>query len=147
MQTERYISFVAVTFTMKITLTGRAHISHQTLIRVLRPLPMRTTPQRPNRISFISSRGLDPSSWRVFREAENSNALGTVVWIRSGIVRRFTWMYSCTSTLFLHLPFAFSFAWWILSHLSAFYHNHTFSLTRHSPIRIRKSWVHWKSSR
>ena len=67
--------------------------------------------------NFISSRELDPSSWRVFREAGNSNALGTVVWIRSGTVRRFTWVHSCTSTLFLHLPFAISFAWWILSPL------------------------------
>ena len=78
--------------------------------------------------NFISSRELDPSSWKVFRETGNSNALGTVVWIRSGIVRRFTWMHSCTSTLFLHLPFAFSFAWWILSHLS------DWSLLQHSHL-------------
>ena len=54
MQTERYIFFVAVAFTLKITLTDRAHMSHQTLIRVLRPLPMRApSPQHPKRtISF-----------------------------------------------------------------------------------------------
>ena len=87
------------------------------------------SPQHPKRTSFISSRELDPSSWKVFREAGNSNALGTVVWIRSGIVRRFTWMHSCTSTLFLHLPFSFSFAWWILSPLSDWSLLHSHLLT------------------
>ena len=54
MQTERYIFFVAVAFTLKITLTDRAHMSHQTLIRVLRPLRMRAPSlQHPKRtISF-----------------------------------------------------------------------------------------------
>ena len=48
MQTERYIFFTAVAF------TDRAHMSHQTLIRVLRPLPMRApSPQHPKcSISF-----------------------------------------------------------------------------------------------
>ena len=54
MQTERYNFFVAVAFTLKITLTDRAHMSHQTLIRVLRPLRMRAPSlQHPKRtISF-----------------------------------------------------------------------------------------------
>ena len=102
-------------------------MSHQTLIRVLRPLPMRAPPpQHPNRTSFISSRELDPSSWKVFREAGNSNGLGTMVWIRSGIVRRFTWMHSCTRAL--HLHFAFSFAWWI-SDWSLLQHSHMLTAT------------------
>ena len=59
MQTERYIFFVAVAFTLKITLTDRAHMSHQTLIRVLRPLPLHApSPQHPKRtISFPGEGG------------------------------------------------------------------------------------------
>ena len=57
MQTEHYIFFVAVAFTLKITLTDRAHMSHQTLIRVLRPLRMRAPSlKHPNR-TFSFPRG------------------------------------------------------------------------------------------
>ena len=54
MQTGRYIFFVAVAFTLKITLTDRAHILHQTLIRVLCPLRVHAPSlQHPKRtISF-----------------------------------------------------------------------------------------------
>ena len=85
MQTERYIFFVAVVFTLKITLTDRAHVSHQTLIRVLRPLPMRApSPHNPKLTSFISSRELDPSSWKVFREAGKTEH--SELWCESGPV-------------------------------------------------------------
>ena len=83
MQTERYIFFVAVRFHWKLHPPTK---THQTFIRVLLPLPMRApSPQHPKSTSFISSRELDPSSWKVFREAGNSIAFGTVMWIRSGI--------------------------------------------------------------
>ena len=74
MQTERYILFVAVKFTLKIMLIGRAHIAHQTLIHFLRHLP--------NRTSFISSRELDPSSSSVRPETRTHSEL----WCESGPV-------------------------------------------------------------
>ena len=68
---------------LKITLTDRAHYvasnAHSRSTSFANARAITSTSKTHN---FISSRELDPSSWRVFREAGNSNALGTVVWIR-----------------------------------------------------------------
>ena len=92
MQTERYVFFVAVAFTLKITLIDRAY-KRSFAFYVIWQFARHFF----NSQTFISSRELDLSSWKIFRKAGNSNPLGNVVEILSSIVRRFAWMHSCTS--------------------------------------------------
>ena len=90
--------------------------------------------QRPNRTSFISLREFNPGSWRIFCEAWNSNALGTVVSVESGLVSFGVLPAQLHQDVVSSPPPHFSFALWNLSPHSVWnilLHLHLFTSTHY----------------